>query len=114
MAPTSPKRHYRIRAKRRVTRRNQNEFDDRRACHVCKHNTKYFCLHYRWYLCNELPLNSKYQDGKMYPPYSCVRVPILTADGSVEQDADWMVVFEEEYGELSCWNIAHKYCWKNI
>jgi len=58
---------------------------------------------------NDSLLFPEIRDGKSksYPAHFCVRVPILAADGSVERNRNNKVVFEEEYGELSCWHIAH-------
>jgi len=89
----------------------RKKVEPRRACHVCKRKTRHFCFRCRRYLCDESPKDGKGRDGKPYPKHFCVRTPKLTADGSLERDADKQVVFDVEYGELTCFIIAHQKMW---
>ena len=40
-------------------------------------------------------------------------VPKLEPDGSIKRDGDKQIIFEEEFGTLTCWHIAHRNHWKN-
>ena len=41
-----------------------------------------------------------------------MRVPQLAADGSCKRDDEDKIVFNYEYGILSCYHIAHQEVWK--
>ena len=93
-------------------KRKSKKKDCRRPCHVYNHKTVYYCFGCRRYLCFGAPTRGKGKDGKKYPKQFTIRVPKLEEDGSVVRDADKNVVFVEEYGELTCWHIAHENNWR--
>ncbi len=88
--------------------------DDRRPCHVCKRETMWRCFKCRRYLCLEPPKNGLGRDGKtQYPGVFFVRVPKLREDGSIERNANG-VVYDVEYGQLTCHHIAHNKRWSQL
>mmetsp|Transcript_30638 Transcript_30638/g.64831 ORF Transcript_30638/g.64831 Transcript_30638/m.64831 type:complete len:282 (-) Transcript_30638:108-953(-) len=86
--------------------------DNRQKCHFCKAKTINFCFGCRRYLCSMPPQKGMDREGNKYPKHFNVFVPKLEADGSIKRDGDKKVIFEEEFGELSCWHIAHRNRWK--
>ena len=84
------------------------------ACNVCERKTTHFCWKCRRYLCNEPPKNGKDRSGKKYPRTFNVKVPKLKTDGSIQRSPDDKVVFQTEYGVLSCYLIAHQVQWKKM
>jgi len=88
--------------------------DQRMSCNVCERKTTHFCWKCRRYLCNEPPKNGKDRHGKKYPRRFSVKVPKLKTDGSIQRSPDDNVVFQTEYGVLSCYLIAHQVQWKKM
>jgi len=88
--------------------------EQRMGCSVCERRTTHFCWKCRRYLCNEPPKNGKDRSGKKYPRTFFVKVPKLKTDGSIQRSPDDKVVFQTEYGVLSCYVIAHQVQWKKM
>ena len=41
-----------------------------------------------------------------------VFIPKLDPGGSIKRGENKEVIMEEEFGELTCWHIMHRGCWK--
>ena len=85
---------------------------NRVSCRLCGRLTSSYCFGCRRQLCFQSPKGGKDREGNKYPKQFTVRVPKLAEDGSVVRDADNGIVFVEEFGELTCWHIAHGNHWK--
>ena len=88
--------------------------EQRMSCSVCKRKTKHFCWKCRRYLCNEPPKNQTGRDGKRFPNMFSVKVPKLRADQRLQRDDEGKVIFQTEYGVLTCYLIAHQEQWKKM
>ena len=85
--------------------------DQRRRCHLCGAKTRFFCFGCHRYLCDKPPKDGKDRSGKKHPSQFHVMAPILEPDGKIMRKKG-KIVFEQQFGELTCYHIAHSDRWK--
>merc|ERR1719401_1180496 len=85
------------------------------ACSVCSWRTTHFCWKCRRHLCNDPPKNQVDRNGKGFSKQFSVKVPKLDDNGSLQRAEKGDVVFQTEYGVLTCYLLAHQKQWeKNL
>ena len=84
--------------------------EQRRRCHLCGSKTNFFCFGCHRYLCNMPPKNGEDRDSNKHQSQFQVNLPRLAPDGRIMQK-NGEIVFEKQFGVLTCYHIAHKDRW---